>query len=207
MAAGFMSCAQAAAGGTACRAAAPRPATICKRWSHRGLWARIFAALAAQAGLPGGLRIDSTAMHAHRFALGAARVQAFGRSPGGPSRQELRERAFCRLKHRRRIAARYDRLAVNTGSAVAIAASCRGFDRVSSCRPVQRRRGQRSGQPQARCGSRAATSDPPVFRKAAGPARGQTPSPAASARGPGPGSDPADPAQFGPRPGLPPLPP
>jgi len=36
------------------------------RWSHRGLWGRIFATLAAQAELPGDLSIDSTAVRAHR---------------------------------------------------------------------------------------------------------------------------------------------
>lgn len=36
----------------------------------RGLWPRIFAALAAQAELPGDLSIDSTAMRAHRSAHG-----------------------------------------------------------------------------------------------------------------------------------------
>jgi transposase len=40
------------------------------RWSHRGLWGRIFAALAAQAELPGDLSIDSTAVRAHRSAHG-----------------------------------------------------------------------------------------------------------------------------------------
>jgi len=40
------------------------------RWSHRGLWGRIFANLAAQAELPGDLSIDSTAARAHRSAHG-----------------------------------------------------------------------------------------------------------------------------------------
>ena len=40
------------------------------RWSHRGLWGRIFAALAAQAELPDDLSIDSTAVRAHRSAHG-----------------------------------------------------------------------------------------------------------------------------------------
>lgn len=40
------------------------------RWSHRGLWGRIFATLAAQAELPGELSIDSTAVRAHRSAHG-----------------------------------------------------------------------------------------------------------------------------------------
>jgi transposase len=40
------------------------------RWSHRGLWGRIFAALAAQAELPDDLCIDSTAVRAHRSAHG-----------------------------------------------------------------------------------------------------------------------------------------
>ena len=40
------------------------------RWSHRGLWTRIFAALAARAELPEELSIDSTAVRAHRSAHG-----------------------------------------------------------------------------------------------------------------------------------------
>lgn len=40
------------------------------RWSHRGLWTRIFAALSAQSELPDELSIDSTAVRAHRSAHG-----------------------------------------------------------------------------------------------------------------------------------------
>ena len=40
------------------------------RWSHRGLWARLFATLSAQAELPHDLSIDSTAVRAHRSAHG-----------------------------------------------------------------------------------------------------------------------------------------
>ncbi len=40
------------------------------RWSHRGLWGRIFATLATQAELPDELSIGSTAVHAHRSAHG-----------------------------------------------------------------------------------------------------------------------------------------
>ncbi|HTM77233.1 MAG TPA: IS5 family transposase [Devosia sp.] len=40
------------------------------RWSHRGLWTRIFTTLSAQAGLPDDLSIDSTAVWAHRSAHG-----------------------------------------------------------------------------------------------------------------------------------------
>lgn len=40
------------------------------RWSHRGLWMRIFTALAARAELPEELSIDSTAVRAHRSAHG-----------------------------------------------------------------------------------------------------------------------------------------
>jgi transposase len=40
------------------------------RWSHRGLWTRIFAALSARAELPDDLGIDSTAVRAHRSAHG-----------------------------------------------------------------------------------------------------------------------------------------
>jgi transposase len=41
------------------------------RWSHKGLWTRIFTTLAAQAGPPDELSIDSTAVRAHRSAHGA----------------------------------------------------------------------------------------------------------------------------------------
>ncbi len=41
------------------------------RWSHKGLWMRIFTTLSAQAGLPDELSIDSTAVRAHRPAHGA----------------------------------------------------------------------------------------------------------------------------------------
>ena len=47
--------------------------TICNRfnrWSHRGLWTRIFATLSAQADPPDDLSIDSTAVRAHRSAHG-----------------------------------------------------------------------------------------------------------------------------------------
>ena len=40
------------------------------RWSHRGLWGRIFATLSAQAERPDDLSIDSTAVRAHRSAHG-----------------------------------------------------------------------------------------------------------------------------------------
>lgn len=40
------------------------------RWSHRGLWTRIFTTLSAQADLPEDLSIDSTAVCAHRCAHG-----------------------------------------------------------------------------------------------------------------------------------------
>lgn len=40
------------------------------RWSHRGLWTRIFSALSAQANWPDDLSIDSTAVRAHRSAHG-----------------------------------------------------------------------------------------------------------------------------------------
>jgi transposase len=40
------------------------------RWSHRGLWGRIFAALAAKADLPVDLHIDSITVRAHRSAHG-----------------------------------------------------------------------------------------------------------------------------------------
>jgi len=40
------------------------------RWSHRGLWTRIFDTLSTQAELPDDLSIDSTAVRAHRSAHG-----------------------------------------------------------------------------------------------------------------------------------------
>ena len=40
------------------------------RWSRRGLWGQIFAALVARAELPEELSIDSTAVRAHRCAHG-----------------------------------------------------------------------------------------------------------------------------------------
>ncbi|AUH65982.1 IS5/IS1182 family transposase [Paracoccus zhejiangensis] len=65
--------------------------TICNRfnrWSHKGLWTRIFTTLSAPAELPGDLSIDSTAVRAHRSSHGAKggrKVQAIGRSRGGPT--------------------------------------------------------------------------------------------------------------------------
>jgi transposase len=47
------------------------------RWSHRGLWARIFSTLAAQAGFPDDLSIDSTAVRAHRSAHGGKGGRTF----------------------------------------------------------------------------------------------------------------------------------
>ena len=47
------------------------------RWSHRGLWTRIFATLAAQTDLPDDLSIDSTAVRAHRSAHGGKGGQKF----------------------------------------------------------------------------------------------------------------------------------
>ena len=40
------------------------------RWSHKGLWTRIFTALSAVPNLPDDLSIDSTAVRAHRSAHG-----------------------------------------------------------------------------------------------------------------------------------------
>ena len=50
------------------------------RWSHRGLWGRILATLAAQAELPDDLSIDSTAVRAHRSAHGGKGGRKFGPS-------------------------------------------------------------------------------------------------------------------------------
>ena len=41
------------------------------RWSKRGLWQKIFAALAAAGGAPDLVMIDSSAVRAHRSASGA----------------------------------------------------------------------------------------------------------------------------------------
>jgi transposase len=54
------------------------------RWSHRSLWGRFFAALAAQAELPDDLNIDSTA--------GRTRHSAYGGNAGrrsGPTGARL----------------------------------------------------------------------------------------------------------------------
>lgn len=40
------------------------------RWSHKGIWARIFTTLSAQVEFPDDLSIDSTAVRAHRSAHG-----------------------------------------------------------------------------------------------------------------------------------------
>ena len=40
------------------------------RWSHRGIWQRIFATLVAAAAIPEDLAIDSTHVKAHRSAAG-----------------------------------------------------------------------------------------------------------------------------------------
>ena len=47
------------------------------RWSHRGLWTRLFATLSARAARPDDLSIDSTAVRVHRPMLG---------EKGGPRR-------------------------------------------------------------------------------------------------------------------------
>jgi transposase len=102
------------------------------RWSRRGLWGRIFTILSAQTELPDDLSIDSTAVRAHRSAHGGKGGRQFRptRSRKRPIPHDaaayvgrnLIERAFCRLKDWRRIATRYDKLAINFASAVAIAA-------------------------------------------------------------------------------------
>ena len=50
------------------------------RWSHRGLWSRIFATLSARADLPDELSIDSTAVRAHRCAHGGKGGRKFSQS-------------------------------------------------------------------------------------------------------------------------------
>lgn len=60
------------------------------RWSHRGLWTRIFAVLSAQAELPDDLSIDSTAVRAHRSAHGGKGGRKFrpsGARVGGRPRR------------------------------------------------------------------------------------------------------------------------
>lgn len=52
------------------------------RWSHRGLWGRIFATLATQAELPDDLSIDSSAVRAHRSAHGGKGGRKFRPSGG-----------------------------------------------------------------------------------------------------------------------------
>ena len=47
------------------------------RWSRLGVFARIFAALAAEAGLPERLMIDSTHLKAHRTAASLLQKGAF----------------------------------------------------------------------------------------------------------------------------------
>ena len=50
------------------------------RWSHKGLWTRIFTTLSAQAELPDDLSIDSTAVRAHRSAHGGKGGRKFRQS-------------------------------------------------------------------------------------------------------------------------------
>ena len=69
------------------------PTTICNRfnrWSHRGLWVRIFDTLSAQSELPDDLSIDSADVRAHHSAQGGkggrkrgTKNQVIGRSRGG----------------------------------------------------------------------------------------------------------------------------
>jgi len=60
------------------------------RWSHKGLWQRIFTALSAVSNLPDDLSIDSTAVRAHRSAdggKGGRKFKASGvRVAGRPQR-------------------------------------------------------------------------------------------------------------------------
>ena len=60
------------------------------RWSKRGLWQDIFAALAGCADPPEAAMIDSTAVRAHRSAAGAkggSRIRPLAaRAAGGPPR-------------------------------------------------------------------------------------------------------------------------
>ena len=54
------------------------------RWSRLGVFTRIFAALAAQAGVPGRLMIDSTHLKAHRTAASLAQKGLLGAASGAP---------------------------------------------------------------------------------------------------------------------------
>ena len=54
------------------------------RWSRLGVFARIFAALSAQAGVPGRLMIDSTHLKAHRTAASLAQKGLLGAASGAP---------------------------------------------------------------------------------------------------------------------------
>jgi transposase len=56
-----------------CPAVCGLPTTLCNRfdrWSRKELWSGIFAEPVSQAGIPGQLGIDSTAVRAHRSAHG-----------------------------------------------------------------------------------------------------------------------------------------
>ena len=96
-----------------CSAVYGPPTTVYNRfhrWAMRGLWRRLFEALAhAEPG--DGHAIDSTTRkRPHPFDEGAYR------------QRNLIERMFCRLKDWRRVATRYDKLAANFAAAVALAA-------------------------------------------------------------------------------------
>ena len=81
------------------------------RWSRRGVWGRILAALSYEGWIAETAQIDSSYVKAHRC-----------------DERRYRDRwrveaMFCRLKDFRRIATRYDKLARNYLSAVALAAA------------------------------------------------------------------------------------
>lgn len=86
-AASFTSCGPAVAGAIARVPTAPKqPYNRFNRWSRRGVWPAIFAALAGKGRPPRTAMVDSTAVKAHRCASGGPggeSAQAVGRSRGG----------------------------------------------------------------------------------------------------------------------------
>ena len=103
------------------------------RWSRRGLGLKLLDALVDAGAVTRSTAIDSTYVKAQRSAFG----REAGTTPVIPGRRSrkrairydkqryrgrhLVENAFCRLKDFRRVATRYDKLAANFLSAVALA--------------------------------------------------------------------------------------
>ena len=104
------------------------------RWAERGIWERIFSALAGGEDAPDRLFIDSTCIKVHRcdgggkggpwpMASAAPRGAATPSSTLSAMRKAGIERMFCRLKDWRRIATRFDRNIKNFIAAIALAAA------------------------------------------------------------------------------------